>query len=95
MDDALSISKQQNDEGAVALTYLLSLDIDLVDTGTESQRVMRAKAVGALFKAKARGVFGQSGPDGAQLRGMVSKALEAERSLEVQRVLRDILVEME
>lgn len=95
MDDALSISKQQNDEGAVALTYLLSLDIDLVDTGTESQRVMRAKAVGALFKAKARGVFGQSGPDGAQLKGMVSKALEAERSLEVQRVLRDILVEME
>ncbi|KAF4439467.1 hypothetical protein F53441_12574 [Fusarium austroafricanum] len=84
------------DENAVALTYLLSLDVDLVDTGTESQRVMRAKAVGALFKAKGRGVFGPSGgPDAAQLKTMVSQALEAERSLEVQRVLRDILVEME
>ncbi|RGP76946.1 proteasome-associated ecm29 like [Fusarium longipes] len=92
MNDAVSPSKEQ-DEGAVALTYLLSLDIDLIDTGTEPQRVMRAKAVGALFKAKARGVFGQSGSDG--LKAMVSKALEAERSLEVQRVLRDILIEME
>ncbi|EKJ71508.1 hypothetical protein FPSE_08321 [Fusarium pseudograminearum CS3096] len=95
MDDAVSPSKKQNDDEAVALTYLLSLDIDLIDTGTEPQRVMRAKAVGALFKAKARGVFGQSGPDGSQLKTMVSKALEAERSLEVQRVLRDILIEME
>ncbi|KAL6913608.1 hypothetical protein FSST1_011368 [Fusarium sambucinum] len=95
MEDAVSPSEKQNDDEAVALTYLLSLDIDLVDTGTEPQRVMRAKAVGALFKAKARGVFGQSGPDGSQLKAMVSKALETERSLEVQRVLRDILVEME
>lgn len=79
----------------MALTYLMSLDIDLVDTGTEAQRIMRAKAVGAVLKAKGRGVFGQGGPNGAQLKTMVSKALEAERSLDVQRVLRDILVEME
>ncbi|KAM0294573.1 hypothetical protein ACHAO9_001007 [Fusarium lateritium] len=95
MDDAKSSSSAPNDEGAVALTYLMSLDIDLVDTGTEAQRIMRAKAVGAVMKAKGRGVFGQGGPDGAQLKTMVSKALEAERSLDVQRVLRDILVEME
>ncbi|KAJ4269798.1 proteasome component M29 [Fusarium torreyae] len=95
MDDATAPSTAANDEQAVALTYLMSLDIDLVDTGTETQRVMRAKAVGALFKAKARGVFGQGGPDAAQLKGMVSNALTAERSLEVQRVLRDILTEME
>ncbi|KAL7760650.1 hypothetical protein ACKLNR_010740 [Fusarium oxysporum f. sp. zingiberi] len=94
MNDATPSST--SDENAVALTYLLSLDVDLVDTGTEPQRVMRAKAVGALFKAKGKGVFGPTGgPDAAQLKTMVSKALEAERSLEVQRVLRDILVEME
>ncbi|ENH63204.1 Proteasome-associated protein ECM29 like protein [Fusarium oxysporum f. sp. cubense race 1] len=94
MNDATLSST--SDENAVALTYLLSLDVDLVDTGTEPQRIMRAKAVGALFKAKGKGVFGPTGgPDAAQLKTMVSKALEAERSLEVQRVLRDILVEME
>ncbi|KAI3574993.1 proteasome stabiliser-domain-containing protein [Fusarium oxysporum f. sp. albedinis] len=94
MNDATLSST--SDENAVALTYLLSLDVDLVDTGTEPQRIMRAKAVGALFKAKSKGVFGPTGgPDAAQLKTMVSKALEAERSLEVQRVLRDILVEME
>ncbi|RBR16314.1 hypothetical protein FVER53590_05908 [Fusarium verticillioides] len=94
MNDATPSSTP--DENAVALTYLLSLDVDLVDTGTEAQRVMRAKAVGALFKAKGKGVFGPTGgPDAAQLKTMVSQALEAERSLEVQRVLRDILVEME
>ncbi|KAF5018675.1 hypothetical protein F66182_9350 [Fusarium sp. NRRL 66182] len=94
MDEATS-SSASNDDGAIALTYLMSLDIDLVDTGTETQRVMRAKATGAIFKAKARGVFGQAGPDAAQLKGMVSNALTAERSLEVQKVLRDILAEME
>ncbi|RBQ78251.1 hypothetical protein FVER14953_05908 [Fusarium verticillioides] len=94
MNDATPSSTP--DENAVALAYLLSLDVDLVDTGTEAQRVMRAKAVGALFKAKGKGVFGPTGgPDAAQLKTMVSQALEAERSLEVQRVLRDILVEME
>ncbi|KAF4456958.1 Proteasome-associated ECM29 like [Fusarium albosuccineum] len=95
MDNATSLSSATNDEGAIALTYLLSLDMDLVDTGTEAQRVMRAKAIGATLKAKARGVFGQAGPDGAQLRSMVSNALAAERSMEVQKVLRDILAEME
>ncbi|KAM5347818.1 hypothetical protein ACJ41O_007642 [Fusarium nematophilum] len=91
MDDATSPSPAANDEGAVALTYLLSLDMDLVDTGTEPQRVMRAKAIGATLKAKARGVFGQAGPDGAQLKKMVNNALAAERSMEVQKVLKEIL----
>ncbi|KAM0433007.1 hypothetical protein ACHAPT_004712 [Fusarium lateritium] len=91
MDDATAPSSAANDEEGVALTYLLSLDVDLVDTGTETQRVMRAKAIGATLKAKAKGVFGQAGPDGAQLKEMVNKALESERSLEVQKVLKEIL----
>ncbi|KAI8679379.1 hypothetical protein NCS57_00215900 [Fusarium keratoplasticum] len=90
MQDAESLCSSDNDAEGVSLTYLLSLDIDLVDTGTEAQRVMRAKAIGATMKAKARGVFGQAGPNWDQMREMVSKALEAERSLEVQKVLKEV-----
>lgn len=94
MDDATAPAMAVNDEGAVALTYLLSLDIDLSDTGTEPQRVMRAKAIGATLKAKGRGVFGQAGPDKEQLSKMVGNALSQERSMEVQKILKDILSEM-
>ncbi|CAM1511873.1 Fc.00g093860.m01.CDS01 [Cosmosporella sp. VM-42] len=94
MDDATSPSSATNDEKTVAITYLLSLDMDLVETGTEAQRIMRAKAIAATLKAKARGVFGQTGPDVSQFREMVSSALSLERSFEVQKVLKDILEEL-
>jgi proteasome component ECM29 len=90
MQDAESLCSSENDAEGVSLAYLLSVDIDLVDTGTEAQRIMRAKAIGAIMKAKARGVFGQAGPNWDQMREMVSKALEAERSLEVQKVLKEV-----
>lgn len=91
MDDAKSPSSAESDEKAIAMTYLLSLDMDLVDTGTEAQRVMRSKAIAATLKAKARGVFGQTGPNISQFREMVDNALTNERSLEVQKVLKEIL----
>lgn len=94
MDEATTPSSTPNDEKAVAVTYLLSLDMDLVESGTEAQRVMRAKAIGATLKAKTRGVFGQNGPDGTQLKEMVNNALKTERSFEVQKVLKEILVEL-
>ncbi|KAF7560684.1 hypothetical protein G7046_g3444 [Stylonectria norvegica] len=94
MDDATTPSTAANDEKAIAITYLLSLDMDLVDTGTEAQRVMRAKAIAATLKAKARGVFGQSGPDIVQFREMVNNALSMERSAEVQKVLKGVLDEL-
>lgn len=95
MEDALSPSAAATDDKGIAITYLLSLDLDLVDVGTESQRVMRAKAAGALLKAKARGVFGRSGPSLEQFKKVVGEALAAERSLDVLKVLKDILAELE
>ncbi|KAI5463638.1 proteasome stabiliser-domain-containing protein [Mariannaea sp. PMI_226] len=94
MTDAQTPSTTAQDDKAIAVTYMLSLDPDLVDVGTESQRVMRAKALGCLLKAKARGVFGQSGPDVGQFREMVNGALAGERSLEVQKVLKEVLAEL-
>lgn len=96
MEDAAAAgaSKAASDEQGVAVAYLLSLDLDLVDVGTEPQRVMRAKAAGALLKAKARGAFGKSGPGLEEFKEMLNGALRMERSLDVQRVLRDILTEL-
>ncbi|ROT37138.1 ARM repeat-containing protein [Sodiomyces alkalinus F11] len=86
----------QPTQGASAAFYLLSLDPDLVDVGTETQRKTRAEAIGALLAAKGRGVFGPppQGPEKEQLSGMVRGALERERSVEVQAQLRSILEEM-
>ncbi|KAM0326274.1 hypothetical protein ACHAQA_006871 [Verticillium albo-atrum] len=89
-------STESDNNNAVATTYLLSLDMDHVDIGTESQRNMRAQALGAVFSAKGKGVFGPV-PDGAekeQLITMVENALGNERSLEVQAQLKTILTEM-
>ncbi|KAH7150323.1 proteasome stabiliser-domain-containing protein [Dactylonectria estremocensis] len=95
MDAATSPSAAANDDKGIAVTYLLSLDMDLVDVGTEPQRVMRAKSIAATLKAKARGVFGQAGPDVEQFKVMVNGALNGERSVEVQKVLKQILAELQ
>ncbi|WYZ42440.1 hypothetical protein EsH8_VI_000139 [Colletotrichum jinshuiense] len=80
----------------VALAYLKSLDPETVDNGTESQRSIRALAIGAAFKAMQRGVFGPSLKDERKsFVEMVKKVLAAERSLEVQKHLKEILVELE
>ncbi|KAH6995798.1 proteasome stabiliser-domain-containing protein [Ilyonectria sp. MPI-CAGE-AT-0026] len=94
MDAATSPSAAANDDKGIAVTYLLSLDMDMVDVGTEPQRVKRAKAIAATLKARARGVFGQAGPGIEQFREMVNGALNGERSLEVQKVLKEILAEL-
>ncbi|KAL2757293.1 hypothetical protein ACRALDRAFT_1039618 [Sodiomyces alcalophilus JCM 7366] len=82
---------------AAAALYLLSLDPDLVDVGTETQRKTRAEAMGALLAAKSRGVFGPppEGPEKEQLGAMVRNAIDQERSVEVQAQLRLILEEMQ
>ncbi|KAK7427029.1 proteasome component M29 [Neonectria magnoliae] len=94
MDAATSPSTAKNDEKGIAVTYLLSLDMDHVDVGTEPQRIMRANAIAATLKAKARGVFGQAGPDAEQFKALVNGALNGERSIEVQKVLKVILAEL-
>ncbi|KAK1622233.1 proteasome component ECM29 [Colletotrichum phormii] len=82
----------------VALAYLRSLDPESVDNGTEAQRTMRVLAIGGVFKAIQRGVFGEGAAAAEERRGfveMVKKALAAERSLEVQKHLKEILAELE
>ncbi|TPX16164.1 uncharacterized protein E0L32_004159 [Thyridium curvatum] len=83
---------------ALALEYFRSLDVDKPDVGTEEQRSTRAKAVGALARALKKGAFGGDG--GAreeamkEIREVTTKALTGDRSLEVQRLLRDALGDM-
>ncbi|OLN96306.1 Proteasome component ECM29 [Colletotrichum chlorophyti] len=80
----------------VALAYLNSLDPETTDNGTEAQRSIRALAVGAVFRTILRGVFGPVTED--EKRGfsdLVKKSLAAERSLEVQKHLKEILGELE
>jgi proteasome component ECM29 len=80
-----------NNKGLL-LIYFTSLEIELVDVGTEGQRIARAKAAIAVLKAKENGVFGIiDAVDMEQAKSTVKKALEVERSLDVQRLLRDLL----
>ncbi|KAK1974005.1 proteasome component ECM29 [Colletotrichum cereale] len=81
----------------VALAYLQSLDPESIDNGTEAQRTTRAVAVGGVVKAMNRGVFGPA-PTTEEKKGfidMAKKALAAERSLEVQKHLKEVLLELE
>ncbi|KAK6213509.1 proteasome component ECM29 [Colletotrichum tabaci] len=98
MEAAGSPSTPQGNEcKEVALAYLQSLDADSIDNGTEAQRDMRAVAVGGVFKALNRGVFGPV-PTADEKKGLaetVKKAIAAERSLEVQKHLKEALAELE
>ncbi|KAH7369421.1 proteasome stabiliser-domain-containing protein [Plectosphaerella cucumerina] len=97
MREAKPVPSQSDQGKAVAMTYLMSLDMDHVDVGTESQRSMRAQAIGAVLKAKTLGVFG-SPPEGMEkedLMTMVRNAMEMERSADIRGQLKGILEEME
>ncbi|KAK1994194.1 proteasome component ECM29 [Colletotrichum falcatum] len=80
----------------VGLAYLESLDPESIDNGTEAQRTTRAVAVGGVVKAMNRGVFGPA-PTTEEKKGfvgMAKKALAVERSLEVQKHLKEVLGEL-
>ncbi|KAK2022425.1 proteasome component ECM29 [Colletotrichum zoysiae] len=81
----------------VAVAYLESLDPETVDNGTEAQRTTRAVAVGGVIKAMNRGVFGPAPTTEEKKRfvDMAKKALAAERSLDVQKHLKEVLAELE
>ncbi|TDZ26895.1 Proteasome component ECM29 [Colletotrichum orbiculare MAFF 240422] len=78
----------------VALKYLESLDVDAGDVGTEAQRTSRAKAIGGVLKAVRQGVFESAGDTHAVV-ALVKKVLDGERSLEVQKILKDVLASLE
>ncbi|KAF9873946.1 proteasome component ECM29 [Colletotrichum karsti] len=78
----------------VAFAYLKSLDLEEPDNGTEAQRTMRVHALGQVFEAIQRGVFPVAADDRKGFTETVNKMLAAERSLEVQRHLKEILGEL-
>ncbi|KAF3799984.1 Proteasome component ECM29 [Colletotrichum gloeosporioides] len=81
---------------ATAQAYLKSLDLEQPDNGTESQRTMRVLALGQVFEAMQRGVFGPTtADDRKEYKEAVKKMLDGERSLEVQKHLKEILAELE
>ena len=82
----------------MALAYILSLDVDKPDVGTEDQRTKRAKAAMAVVKAFKNGAFVSVKPgtgDGVKkMRELAEKALAGERSLDVQKLLKELLDQM-
>lgn len=82
----------------VARRYFESLDVDKPDLGVETQRVARAQATVALARAVKKGVFGPaaSGQDGVAgtMRGAITEARGAERSVDVRRIMDEALGEL-
>lgn len=78
-------------DGSGALTALLeSLDLGRADTGTEAQRLKRAKAVSTTLRAKIDGVFGKA-EVAKGLEDAIKTATGEERALDVQKAWRAAL----
>ncbi|CAK7219870.1 proteasome component M29 [Sporothrix curviconia] len=89
---ATPASDEPGDE--VALGYLASFDVDTPEAGTEEQRSTRAKALTALVKASKKGVLGPISSEAAvKIKAAVDGALATERSLDVQKLLREAVAE--
>ncbi|KAG8157272.1 hypothetical protein KVR01_012980 [Diaporthe batatas] len=94
--------EEAGDGGDVARRCFDSLDVDEPDLGVETQRVARAEAVLALVRAVKKGVFGrglaaaEDGPGGVvgAMRGVITEARAAERSVDVRRVMDEALAEL-
>ena len=72
--------------------FLNTLDLGADDAGTEEQRLARVKAVKAAIQlGKAHAGLVTDGEWTAEVKGVVGKALEKDRSLEVQRAWRECL----
>ncbi len=98
MDAAVVSTQPYGGQGSdLVRGYFLSLDVDKPDVGTEDQRSTRAKACRAVARAVTRGIFGgkESLKDTiAQMKKVTEKALAGERSLDVQKLLKEALGEM-
>lgn len=79
-------------EREVVEWFFNTLDLDADDAGTEEQRLARVKAVKATIQlGKAHAGLVADSEWTAEVKGVVSKALEKDRSLEVQRAWRECL----
>ncbi|KJR86011.1 proteasome component ECM29 [Sporothrix schenckii 1099-18] len=89
-----SSSSSSESGGDLALAYLASLDVDTPEAGTEEQRSSRAKALKALVRASKKGALGAVGSEAAsKIKAAVDGALSTERSLDVQKLLREAVAE--
>ncbi|KAG6362717.1 hypothetical protein INS49_007810 [Diaporthe citri] len=97
-DGAASEEGEASGGSGVARRYFESLDVDKPDLGVETQRVVRAQATVALAKGVKKGVFGSaaSKEDGVvgTLRGVITEARGAERSVDVKRIMDEALAEL-
>lgn len=94
MEAAETASPSKENGRSVVLGFFNTLDVDKTDVGTEEQRSNRAKAAIAVAKALKKGVFGNSQETNTQVKETINKALVTERSLDVQRLLRDAVAEL-
>ncbi|SPN96704.1 related to ECM29 protein [Cephalotrichum gorgonifer] len=98
LDDAGKSFGETADAGAGAgaegllAGFLDTLSPEVVEVGTEAQRVGRAGALGALVRAWKRGVFGGAGVEG--LKERVEGLVGGERSEVVKGALKKVLVEL-
>ncbi len=90
-----SESNSDDNTDSLALAYLGSLDVDRAEVGTEEQRSSRAKALKALAKAANSSAFGTAKVDGSltKMTAALEAALENERSLDVQKLLKEAVAE--
>lgn len=93
MDDAKGKAAAGKDETALAKGYFDTLSLDVVEAGTEAQRVERARAVGAVARACKRGVFGGKGGVLEVVKGRLEHILAEERSMTVKDALKKALEE--
>ncbi|KAG6040514.1 hypothetical protein E4U41_000335 [Claviceps citrina] len=78
----------------VVASYIESLDLEQGETGTESQRLSRVRALSGIVEARGKGVFGQADwPTG--LESATRAAVREERSLDVQRAWKGVLEEIQ
>ncbi|KAK4200021.1 putative proteasome component ECM29 [Triangularia verruculosa] len=83
-----------NDSAPMVGWFLSTLDLDAEDSGLESQRVARAKTVKSaiqLGKSTVDGAVFKATDLGKEIEGLVTGAIEKERSLDVQKEWRECL----
>ncbi|KAG5999780.1 hypothetical protein E4U54_001676 [Claviceps lovelessii] len=87
-----SLPSAYGGSGLVA-SYTNSLDIEQGETGTESQRLERIKALSQIVEARNKGVFGPADLPHS-LESVIQGAVREERSLDVQKAWRAVLAEV-
>ncbi|KAJ0107219.1 hypothetical protein J7T55_007589 [Diaporthe amygdali] len=98
MKDAAADGVAGKEGGDVAKRYFDSLDVDKPDVGVETQRIARAQATVALARAVKKGVFGDAASKAegvaGTMRRVITEAREAERSVDVKKVMGEALAEL-